>query len=394
MKSAMRGSTVPVRKADPVADAKALPALTLLIAAMPKNLAIQGPVTTPVAPRPFSEFLDMELKTANILKGLTGLFGDGQRLPDTPPIPLIVPRAIDPASTDYLRYFDQARGFFSQVQAYRHRTGDTDLAGTPASAEQVTACLAELKKNDAAFQQYAYYLSHPNNKPNAINAKANVDFVEAGILSSMVPKGLRVNSNRIYSAEFCDALIAKFLREGCNVIVRADTFLRILCKFGFVGRPTPSPDVPHGDGELFSTEDAAINEIFARLGPDATEEEKSRTAEIVFGFNAGGLNATLVHIKIPPKAIKNPRIASGNEHGATHLWLFGAAIPMGHLELISDRVSLSGIPGTDPKETAPTVRILGPRGKDILVTYDNYLDIRDRLLAFEISDAKELHKGL
>jgi hypothetical protein len=394
MTAALREVAVSVRKADPVSDAKVLPALTLLIVEMPRIQGGQGPTAGPVVPRPFSEYLDMEVKTATILKQLASLAENRQHVPRTQPISPNIPSAASLVTTDHPRYFNEAHGFFSQVQAYRHRTRDADLAGTAPSAEQVAACLAELKSNDKDFQQYSYYLNHPNNKPNAINKTANVDFVDAGILASMVPKGKRVNSDLIFTPEFRKELVQKFQLNGSNVIVRADTFLKILCKFGYIGRPTPSPDLPNGDGELFNTEDAAISEIFDRLGPDASEEDISRTTEVVLGFNPGDLNATLVHIKIPPLAVKNPRIASGNEHGANHLWLFGASTPMGHTELISDRVNLAGIPGTEPNDTAPTVRILGPRGKGIAVNPANYLDIRDRLIAFESSGAKELHKRL
>ena len=100
-------------------------------------------------------------------------------------------------------------------------------------------------------------------------------------------------------------------------------------------------------------------------------------------------------IWIPPKAIINERPPSGKEHGATDLWRSGGTTPYGHFELITDRVNMAGIPGTDPKETAPTVRILGERGEGMVVYPGNYLNMGETVIEMQRMDAqKELHKIL
>ena len=73
----------------------------------------------------------------------------------------------------------------------------------------------------------------------------------------------------------------------------------------------------------------------------------------------------------------------------------GGTIPYGHFELITDRVNMAGIPGTDPNETAPTVRILGQRGKGIVAYPGNYLSVGKTVIEMaEVEAKKEVHKGL
>ena len=97
----------------------------------------------------------------------------------------------------------------------------------------------------------------------------------------------------------------------------------------------------------------------------------------------------VIAIRIPGKAIKNERLPSGREHGANNQWLMGATTPYGHLELITDRVNMAGIPGTSPSDSAPTVEILGEHGAGVPVYPGNFREIGDRLIAIQAMQAQK-----
>jgi hypothetical protein len=295
---------------------------------------------------------------------------------------------------DHTRFFTEGRDFLSKVLAYRRKTGDTKFDSTPPTAEQFAACEAELKLNDNEYQRYAYYLNHRHNKDYAMNKNMKSDFVEYGVFSDLIPKDKRPPADEIYSTQLVTEIKSKFKEEGTHVIVTADTFLRFAYKYGFHGRPTPSPDYLHGDGEMFNTETEVIQEIHRIAGANPTGKSLADAAQKVLGLTAFK-SQILLHISIPPKAIKNERLPSGREHGANDQWLMGGTTPYGHLELITDRVNMAGIPGTDPKETAPTVRILGERGEGMVVYPGNYLNMGETVIEMQKMDAqKELHKIL
>ena len=295
---------------------------------------------------------------------------------------------------DHNRFFTEGRDFIAKVQAYRLKTGDTKIDSTPPTAEQFAACEAELKLNDKEYQRYAYYLNHRNNKDYAMHERMKSDFVEYGVLSDLIPKDKRPPADEIYSAQLIIEIKAPSKKEGTHVIVTAEIFLSFPYKTGFLGRPTPSPDYLHGDGEMFNTETEAIQEIHRIAGPNPSDASLTDAAQKVLGLTYFK-GQILIDVWIPPKAIRNERPPSGKEHGANNKWLMGGTTPYGHYELITDRVNMAGIPGTDPNETAPTVRILGERGKGIAVYPDNYLNIGNTVIKMLEADAqKELHKKL
>lgn len=295
---------------------------------------------------------------------------------------------------DHTRFFTEGRDFLSRVQAYRRQTGDTKVDSTPPSAEQFAALEAELKLNDKEYQKYAYYLNHRNNKDYAMHKNMQSDFVEYGVLSDLLSKDKRPRADEIYSAQLITEIIGKLKKEGTHVITTVETFLRFSYKYGFHGRPGSSPDYPQGDGEMFNTENEAIQEIYRIAGPNPTEKALADATQKVLGLPIFK-GQILLDIFIPPKAIKNERLPSGREHGANDEWLMGGTTPYGHFELITDRVNMAGIPGTDPNETAPTVRILGERGKGKAVYPGNYLSIGKTVIEMaEVDAQKEVHKSL
>jgi hypothetical protein len=376
MKSVPRENHVPLRKARKTPEGERRSSPVLMIASSPKNRMICAPSRH--APSSFAQY-----RAASEAE-----FADAVHVLEMAPNPEYQ------AGIDHARFFTEGRDFLSRVQAYRRNTGDTSIDSTPPTAEQFAACEAELKRNDKEYQRYAYYLNHRNNKPHTMNGNIKSDFVEYGVLSDLIPRYQRPRAEEIYSAQFLAEIKGKFKVEGAHVFTTAEVFLRYAYKDGFHGRPTPSPDYPHGDGEMFNTENEAIQEIYRMAGPDPTGQALADAAQKVLGLSAFS-SQTLLHIYIPPKAIRNERLPSGREHGANHRWLMGGTTPYGHLELITDRVNMAGIPGTDPNETAPTVRILGERGQGVTAYPGNYLSIGKTLIEMAEADTqKALHKSL
>lgn len=362
MKSAPHGNDVSVRKARQEPLEKPAADRPLRISARPKQLLIAAPAKD--ARCSSVQFEDTLKAEANMVAHLSTL----------------APKMENQTAFDYTRFYTEANTFFAMVQAYRRKTGDTSIHGTPPTAKQVAACEAELKDNDKEYRKYAYYLNHRHNKAGTMNRNMKSDFVEYGVLSDLIPKNRRPSAEEVYSAQFISGVKGQFKKEGANVITTAETFLRYTYKSGFHGRTVPSPDFLHGDGEMFNTENEAVREIHRIAGSNQTGKAFADAAQKVLGLKPLK-GQILLHIWIPPQAINNERIPSGKENGANEFWLMGATTPYGHLEIITDRVNMAGIPGTDPNHTAPIVRILGEHGVGVSVYPGNYQDIGEHLIA-------------
>lgn len=360
MKSARHGENVPVRNTTrkPQREQQA----PQLVEVSTKNLMIAAPAkNAQCSPAQFEEVLAAEANDATQLQ-------------------TVAPMMQNQAAFDRHRFYNQSNNFVAMMQAHRFELGASDIGTMPPTEMEFAAFEQNLKENDPLYESVRYFIDHRHNKPGVMNSNMLADFVEYGSNIDLIPKGKRRLATEVYSPQFIAEILDQFRKEGSNVLITAETLLKFAYKTGFHGRPESSSDYLHGDGELFNTESAAITEIYRIAGPGATGKALVEASKKVLALKefAGEI---VVHLSIPPLAIKNPRLASGNEQGATDEWRVGATTPYGHLEIISDRVSMAGIPGSDPNKTAPTVQLLGKYGEGVPVYPGNYREVGDWLIA-------------
>jgi hypothetical protein len=361
IKSATPDNQVSVRKASQESDRKQSLSPLLMDASIPKNLMIGTP--SKAAQHTFDQYkYRLEREQADAAQLL---------------------KMGNPAAFDSHRFYTEAKTYFEMVQSYRFKTGDTNIDSRRPTSKQLAAFEVELEKNDVLYKRTKYYLNHRHNKPDTMHLNMKASFVDYGANNDLIPKNKRPKPEELYAPQFLSGIMDNHVRgKSTYVIITGRNFMTYAHKTGFHGRPNPSPDYPHGDGELFNTESAAIEEIYRMAGPNPTGESLAEASEKVLGLTAYKSEVSaedeisydnlLIAIEIPYGARKNERLGSGRENGATDLWLTGGTTPYGHIEIITDRINMAGLPGTDPAKTAPTVRILGKHGKDVAAYPGNF----------------------
>ena len=364
MKSAPHGNEVLVRKArlEPVENQP--PARPSGIPARPKQLLIATPAKDArCSPAQFGHVLEAEVNDEAYLRTMA-------------------PKMENQPEFNAYRFYTEAVTYFSAVQRYRFDTGDSSVDSTPPTSAQLAAFELTLDEGSKLYELTKYYLKHRHNRPGTINNKRSFTLVDYGVCLPLIPKGERFSAAELYSPEFIEEIVNYFIGKngGAHVVVTAEKFLKRAFLTGYHGRPDPSPDYLDGDGEMFNTEKKAIEDIHGIVGPDPSDKALVDAATKVLGLQGYGEDI-LLEISVPPGGIKNARPASGKENGANQEFLLGATTPFGHLEIVTDRVNMAGIPGTDPNGTAPTVRILGKHGEGVPVYPENYRDIGERLIA-------------